>query len=1257
MLNAVMRFFLENKLITALLAALCLGWGVATAPFDWNTGWLPRDPVPVDAIPDLGENQQIVFTEWMGRSPRDVEDQITYPLTSALLGLPGVESVRSTSMFGLSSISVIFGEQVEYYWSRSRVMEKLAALPAGLLPEGVSPMLGPDATALGQVFWYTLEGRDADGRPAGGWDLHELRSIQDYNVRPALSAVAGVSEVASVGGTVLEYQVDLDPAAMAARGVSLMEVAAALQASNLDAGAGTVEINRVEYFVRGIGGVRSLQDVEEALVRFADGVPVRVRDVANVVFGPAPRGHGGVLDKGGSEAVGGVVTARFRENPLQVIAAVKERLDEIAAGLPARTLDDGRISHVTVVPFYDRTDLIQETLGTLYEALSLQVLVTVLVILILLLHLRVALAVSAMLPLAVLLAFVMMRYAGVDANVVALSGIAIAIGTIVDLGIILSDNVLRHQSESSPEKPFGDIILEAVSEVSGAILTAVATTIVSFLPVFTLQAAEGRLFGPLAWTKTFALVGALLVTFLLLPTLLHIVLALRPVGARLRMAWNALLLMGGLVLLFVIPWAGITLAALGVSGLLLDAPRRVASDAGVARSRSHDALLRIQLWHRDHHSGVTVAILVAAVGWLLAGLWRPLGPEYSTAANFIFVALCIGVLLGAFRLFLTHYERMLSWCLRRKTAFLMLPAFLVLLGFTVWVGFDRVFAPLARTFDAVGMNVRATALWSGATHIFPGMGKEFMPSLDEGAFLLMPTTMPHAGVEENLHVLRELDRRVQAIPEVERVVGKAGRAETALDPAPMSMFENVILFKSEYGVDADGKRVRQWRDHVLSPADIWDEIVAATAGIPGVTPAPRLQPIETRLVMLQTGMRAPMGVKVFGPDLETIEAFSLQLETLLKEVPSVRPEGVYADRGLGKPYLEIVLDRAALARRGLTVADASHAIETAVGGMALTTAIEGRERRVVRARLAREWRGDPEAIARVPLAGRDGARVLLGEVADIRYDAGPSMIRGEDAFPVGYVMLDKRDGFAEVTVVEDAMRYLQAKVTAGELEVPPGVSWRFSGAYENQVRAERRLALVVPLSLLLIFLILYLQFRSTAISLMILSGVALSFAGGFLLLWLYGWSGFMDFSLLGVNLRELFQIRPFNLSVAVWVGFIALFGIAIDNGVVMAAYLRQSFARLRPASVAEIRAAVREAALRRARPCLMTTATTVLALLPVLTSRGRGSDIMVPMAIPAFGGMLLALLTLFLVPVLYALVEERKLARTMNPDASREVES
>ena len=443
MLNKLIKYFLENKLVTFIFLIIIIAWGLVVAPFNWNINFLPQDPVPVDAIPDIGENQQIVFTEWMGRSPQDVEDQITYPLTTSLLGLPGVKSVRSSSAFGFSSIYIIFEEDIEFYWSRSRVLEKLNSLPAGLLPEGVQPKLGPDATALGQVFWYTLEGRDEDGNPSGGWDLHELRSIQDYFVRYSLSAVSGVAEVASVGGYIKEYQIDIDPTALKAYQVSLLDVMNAVRQSNIDVSANTIEVNRVDYFIRGLGYVEELSDLDQAVVKTTDNTPIRIRDVAKVNIGPQPRSMGGILDKSGAEAVGGVVIARYGENPLAVIESVKAEIDKLSDGLPSKTLDDGRLSKVTIVPFYDRSGLIYETLGTLSEAISLQILITIIVVVVMVYNLRASLLISALLPLAVLMCFIMMKYAGVDANIVALSGIAIAIGTMVDLGIILSENILQ----------------------------------------------------------------------------------------------------------------------------------------------------------------------------------------------------------------------------------------------------------------------------------------------------------------------------------------------------------------------------------------------------------------------------------------------------------------------------------------------------------------------------------------------------------------------------------------------------------------------------------------------------------------------------------------------------------------------------------------------------------------------------------------------------------------------------------------------
>ena len=534
MLAKLIRFLLEQKLVVLLLALLVIVLGARYAPFDWNLGPLPRDPIAVDAIPDIGENQQIVFTEWMGRSPQDVEDQVTYPLTAALLGLPGVKTIRSSSMFGFSTIYVIFEDDLEFYWSRSRVLEKLSSLTANTLPEGVRPALGPDATPLGQIYWYTLEGRDPQGLPAGGWDLDELRSIQDWTVRYALMAADGVSEVASVGGFVREYQVDVNPNAMRAHRVTLEEVFAAVKGSNLEVGARVLEINNAEYFVRGLGWIENTADIEESVIKSVDGVPIRVKDVARVALGPAQRR--GALDKGGSEAVGGVVVVRYGENPLAVIQNVKQKIEEIAQGLPRKTLADGTVSQVTVVPFYDRSGLIYETLGTLNKAISEEILVTILVVLFMLMHLRASFLIASLLPIGVLFTFIFMKIGGVDANIVALSGIAIAIGTIVDMGIVLCENIQSKLAEAKEGESPLEVVYTATTEVGSAILTAVTTTVVGFLPVFSMIGEEGKLFRPLAFTKTFALVGSVVAALLLIPPLALWILPAK--GGLVGRTWN-----------------------------------------------------------------------------------------------------------------------------------------------------------------------------------------------------------------------------------------------------------------------------------------------------------------------------------------------------------------------------------------------------------------------------------------------------------------------------------------------------------------------------------------------------------------------------------------------------------------------------------------------------------------------------------------------------------------------------------------------
>jgi Cu(I)/Ag(I) efflux system membrane protein CusA/SilA len=1100
-------------------------------------------------------------------------------------------------------------------------------------------------------------------------------------------------------------------------------------------------------------------------------VPIYIKDIATVTLGPAPRR--GALDKGGAEAVGGVVVVRYGFNPLEAIKNVKAKIAEFAPGLPTKAAIDYRqvsreevvdyadshdfnaflgdevnhddwvkhlrstprdewpawvtTSQVTVVPFYDRTGLIYETLGTLNTALVAQILVTVIVILVMVMHLRSSILISALLPLAVLMCFIAMKTFGVDANIVALSGIAIAIGTMVDMGIILSENILKHLEEASPDEDRLEVVFRASSEVGSAVLTAVATTIVSFLPVFTMIGAEGKLFKPLAFTKTFALAASVVVALTIIPPVAHMLFTTRVTSRTLRqILFGGLVLAGIALAVFVAWWAGVILAALGVYKLIAESlPPRFENG---------------RAWM--HRGGLLLAngAAVLLVGILLTEHWLPLGPEKGLLRNLVFVATLIGSLLAFFLIFARYlYEPLLWWCLNHKLLFLVAPALILLFGMGVWLGPATVLGRIPQAYEAqsfdeakleelsalerfkyelVGIQsmtwdeeVADQPIWTKVkwtlAQSWEGLGKEFMPPLDEGSFLYMPTTMPHASIGEAMDVLTLQDRRINAIPEVELAVGKIGRVRSPLDPAPVSMIETVINYRSEYLVneaghrlrfrvdptkvawmqdavgnllpagdgqpyqtqgefardeqgrliqDPDGAPFRQWRPPldpqlnpgraawpgIRNPDDIWNEIVDA-AQIPGTTSAPKLQPIAARIVMLQSGMRAPMGVKVKGPDLDTIEQVALDIEALLKQVPSVNASAVIADRVVGKPYLEIEFKRREIARYGLTIRDVQDVVEVAIGGRPITMTVEGRERFPVRVRYLRELRNEIETMKKILVPAKDGSQIPLSQMAEIHYVRGPQVVKSEDTFLTAYVLFDMREGEAEVNVVEDAQRYLNQKIESGDFVLPAGVSYTFAGSYENQVRSQKTLIVVLPLALLLIFIILYFQFRSVITTTLVFSGIAIAWAGGFLMLWLYGQPWFLDFDVFGVNMQTLFQIHPINLSVAIWVGFLALFGIATDDGVVVTTYLDQSFFRRRITTKEEARRATLAAGLRRVRPCLMTTATTILALIPVLTSTGRGSDIMVPMAIPSFGGMLIEIMTMLVVPVLYCAVQEGKL--------------
>ena len=814
----LLGFFVGNKPVAFVMLLLLVIAGLRVAPFDWEWNRLSGDKISVDAIPNIGENQQIVFTKWPGRSPGDIEDQVTYPLTVSLLGVSGVKTIRSSSMFGFSSILVIFEDDVEFYWSRSRILEKLSSLPSGLLPEGVSPTLGPDATALGQVLWYTLEGQNPDGDVVGGWDLHELRTIQDWTVRYALQSVTGVSEVSSIGGHVQEYQLDVLPDALKAYDLTLEQVARAVRGSNLDVGARTIEINQAEYVVRSIGSAKNIHDLENIVIAARNQTPVRLRDVAQIKLGPSDRR--GVLDDGGAEAVGGVVVARFGANPMDVTEAIKEKIAELGPSLPTRTLDGGEESTVTIVPFYDRSELINETLDTLSSTLTNQLLITLLVVTLMLRTFRSSWLIASMLPLSILGVFACMKIFGIEANIMALSGIAIAIGTMVDIGIVFVENITNKLDESPAGLDRGPLVVLAAKEVAPAVLTSVLTTVVSFFPVFALTASEGKLFKPLAYTKTFAMLAAFVVALLALPVLSTLVL-------RKKSSKN---------------------------------------------SSTHKIMM-------------VVALVLLAIG--LIKHWMPLGYGNGLIQNGITVLLCVGLVLVLFYCFSLFYKRLLTWSLEHKWWSMLLPAAFIALGGLTWLGVPRL-------LGGMPAFVLSSNVFSSLSHAFPGLGREFMPRFDEGDFLYMPTTMPHASLGQSIDSLQDMDRFIAAIPEIEKVVGKLGRVESSLDPAPISMFEVLISYKPEYGISKDGKRVRNWRDHIESPDDIWSEIQAA-AKAPGLTSAPKLMPIETRLVMLQSGMRAPMGIKVKGNDLQTIEDFGKKLEKHLKKVPGVNPDTVYAE--------------------------------------------------------------------------------------------------------------------------------------------------------------------------------------------------------------------------------------------------------------------------------------------------------------------------------------------------------------------------
>ncbi len=1032
----------RHPALTALLVAASAVWGV----------WSVRQ-VPLDAIPDLSDVQVIVFTEWPGRSAQLVEDQITFPISSQLLSAPGVRAVRGQSFFGISFVYAIFDDATDLYWARSRVLEYMAGVE-NRLPDGVVPVLGPDATGVGWVFEYALVDR------SGQLDLADLRSLQDWTLRYALASVPGVAEVASLGGSVRQYQVNVDPNRLAARGVTLGEVIRAVQASNEDAGGRVVEMAGHEYVVRGRGYLRSPEDLERVALRASDGVPVTVADVARVTLGPDMRRGVAELD-GEGEVVGGIVVMRYGGDALAVIDAVKARLAELSATLPPG---------VEIVPTYDRSTLIRAAVDTLRWALVEELAIVSLVVFLFLLHVRSALVPILTIPIGVVIAFIPIYYQGMTANIMSLGGIAVAIGAMVDASIILVENAHK-KLEAWNELPADErparheVVIHAMQEVGPSIFFALLVITVSFVPIFALTDTAGRLFKPLAFTKTYAMGFAAALSVTLTPAL----------------------------------------AALAIRG----------------RIRRED--------------------------------------ENPISRGMIRV-----------------YEPVVRWVVRRR-GFVIVGA-LLLMGATV------------------------PAYWS--------LGTEFMPPLNEGAILYMPTAPPGMSITEAQRVLQLQDRELRAFPEVARVFGKIGRAETSTDPAPLSMVETVVTLKpnSEWRPGMTYERLIQEMDAKLR-----------YPGMPNIW----WMPIQTRNEMLSTGVRAQLGVKVFGADLAVLERASIDIEKALADVPGTR--SATAERLTGGFYLDIETDRDEIARVGLTIRDVHEAIEAAIGGRNVTSTVEGRERYPVQVRYARDYREDPEALSRVLVATPDGGSVPLGQLARITTTTGPDMVRSEAGQLSGLVQVDVGDR-PIVDYVADAKA-----AVAEQVQLPPGVRIEWAGQFRSWERARDRLFAVLPLTLLLVALLLYFNTGSAIEMALVLMAVPFSLIGAVWMLW----------------------ILDYHLSIAVWVGIIALAGLDAETGVVMLLYLRLAHrdhaAAGRMRSMTDLEEAIVEGAARRLRPKAMTVIATMAGLLPLLWSTGVGADVMKRIAAPMVGGLTTSfVLELLVYPALFAVWKRRSLP----PEAS-----
>lgn len=1141
MIGKILDFCIRERLLV-LLGSVAL----------MIAGWYSANKVPVDAIPNVGENQVIVLTEWMGRSPKDVEDQVTYPLSIALQAVPGSKSVRGKSMFGFSFVQVTFDDDVDFYWARSRVAEQLSTV-TGSLPDDATPTLGPDATALGQIYYYVLV-------PPEDMDLAELRSRQDFFIKYALQSVDGVAEVASIGGYVKQYQIEVDPDKLRYHNLPLRKVIEAVKASNIDVGAKTVEASGMEFIVRGRGFIGSgktepetLEQIKDTVVTVRKGVPITVGDLAQIQIGPSFRR--GALDFNGQEAIGGVVVMRYGENPRDVIERVTAKIASLESEL------DG----IRIQGIYDRTLLIDETIATLTTALGEETLITIAVMVLFLLHIRASIVIAFTLPMAVLMSFIAMKVFGVDANIMSLAGIAIAIGTMVDMGIIVLENIYGGLSEwESSGQPGGPdrrltVIRDSAAEVVPAVITAVSTTIVSFLPVFFLTGRDHRLFSPLAWTKTFALASSLIVAVTVVPTLCRIFLKSSRASRSSSIATGlaASMLSAGLCHYVwghrIVDWTGFSL----------------------------------------HWITVAFAFPGFAVGWWMAQeRIRPM--DANPVSRFV----------------LWLYAGRLRLALRRKALMLSLPLMIFFIGLGAWIGLPTVLHPVERAAAWLGADLNDVPGYVDLKHTFTGLKTDDWIALDEGSWFYMPSLYPAAGFNQAMEVLQTQDAMIKQIPEVENVLGKIGRVDSALDPAPAAMVETYVMLKPR----------SEWREGITE-RKIWDEI-NSVATLPGVTPASALQPIEGRVVMLQAGIKASMAVRVYGDDLQELSKASLAVAEHLKKLHHVNAGTVNPDIVMGKPYFEFEVNRKEAARYGMTTMMVNQIVSAGLGGVDVTETVEGRERYPIQIRFDRSVREKIDELTDVPVVTHTGDVVPLERLADVSTTWGPGAINSEDARLVAHVSFSPSGASGDLETVEAVMASLRSVRESGELKFPEGnFELQPVGSFQNQIEANERLMWIIPLVILINLLLHYLHFRDFPISLVVFSGIPFAAAGGMIAV-----------AIMGVD-----------MNTAMWVGFIALFGLAADDGIVMATYMKESLSKRTIRNVEDIRTAIYEAGLKRIRPCTMTTITTIVALLPVLMSTGRGADVAQAMALPVFGGMLIEPFTTFIVPTLYSAFMEFKL--------------